>query len=192
MNHPGTEELNEHVDGELPAPRRAEIDRHLETCADCRREREALASVVAAAASLPREIAPTRDLWPDILLKHARRPVRRRWPVAAAAAAAVVASGATFLAMRGTTPPEAAAQSEAERAVEELRAALAARRLDPRTAAAVEQNLQIIDGAIRDIRTALRSAPANGELQRMLADAYRAKVRLLQQTVYLTRTDERG
>jgi anti-sigma factor RsiW len=58
--------LHDWFDGELAAPEEAALQAHLAGCAECREEADALRALLADAAALPREIAPPRDLWPEI------------------------------------------------------------------------------------------------------------------------------
>lgn len=58
--------IDAYVDGELAAPLAGELRDHLESCADCRRAVEETRALLAAAAALPREIEPPRDLLPAI------------------------------------------------------------------------------------------------------------------------------
>jgi anti-sigma factor RsiW len=48
-------ELVAHLDGELQDSIRSEVEAHLESCAACRAEREALASTLKSVESLPAE-----------------------------------------------------------------------------------------------------------------------------------------
>lgn len=68
------DELSAYLDDTLSQRRRRPVEQHLKSCADCRRELDALRSVVDAARSLPLEIRPPRDLWPEIA---GRLPTRR-------------------------------------------------------------------------------------------------------------------
>ena len=52
-------------------------------------------------------------------------------------------------------------------------------RLPAESIEAVEQNLRLIDEAIREIRTALEQNPDNRQLNFLLADAYQQEVQLL-------------
>lgn len=136
------------------------------------------------------------------------RPRRLPWWMLAAASVALVATTARVtleLAPRGglaelpverAAPPPAAAtafaafrpsEREYELAIGELSAVLEARResLAPETVAVVEANLQVIDRAIAESRAALAADPASGELARMLADAYNAKLGVLHRMVQL-------
>lgn len=51
--------------------------------------------------------------------------------------------------------------------------------MDPATREVVRRNLEIIDGAVRDIRTALEADPSNEGLQRLLTAEYRRRGALL-------------
>lgn len=102
------ERLDDYVEGALEGEERERVAAHLETCAECRAEAEGLASLLAEAAGLPREIRPPHDLWSgiDARLNDAthRRPATGlpRWALAAAALALVVVSAAvsSFLTRR--------------------------------------------------------------------------------------------
>jgi hypothetical protein len=89
------ERLDDFVDGGLPPAATSEVEAHLVSCAFCRERERRLRQVLAHAASLPRSVAPPRDLWPGIArqLDHERSWSWRSvgWsPVALAAAATVV------------------------------------------------------------------------------------------------------
>jgi hypothetical protein len=64
--HPSTDEIHDWLDGLLDATEEERLRRHVETCARCRAESEALAGVMQAMAELPREAEPARDLWTGI------------------------------------------------------------------------------------------------------------------------------
>jgi anti-sigma factor RsiW len=61
--------LDEYIDGGLTAAERAGVEVHLESCAGCTAEIESLLALRAGTGELPREIAPGRDLWPEILAR---------------------------------------------------------------------------------------------------------------------------
>ncbi|CAN5523245.1 hypothetical protein BH24GEM3_BH24GEM3_01490 [soil metagenome] len=67
--------LDEFLDGMLPREEARLVEAHLATCEACRREKEALAELLARAGELPREIAPPRDLWLDIAARLDQRRV---------------------------------------------------------------------------------------------------------------------
>jgi hypothetical protein len=79
------------------------------------------------------------------------------------------------------------AEQEYERAIGDLQTALETRRseLAPQTVATLEENLRIIDQAIRESRAALAADPNRPELTRMLTDAYDAKLDVLRRAVSL-------
>lgn len=58
--------LDDFAGGELAPPEHDAVRRHLQGCAECRAEVEALRSLLDEARFLPREIAPGRDLWAGI------------------------------------------------------------------------------------------------------------------------------
>lgn len=207
--------LDDLVDGELPEAERREVEAHLASCAPCRQEERRLRSILAEARALPREVAPSRDLWPEIAREIGGRKVvspafgrraGRSWWMPALAAAAVVAAVSSLVLMRsqgglgvgpvsGTPVPAAAGNVtllDAERgyamAADELLAALAERRdsLSPETRASVDRNLAIIDQALKEIRDALQKEPQNRELNRMLASTHRRKVEVLRRVVRLS------
>jgi hypothetical protein len=64
--------------------------------------------------------------------------------------------------------------------------------LDPQVAAVFQKNLQVIDQAIDESRSALQSQPASATVQEGLFDAMRSKVALLQQTVELINEMRKG
>ncbi len=107
MEHEATyDRLNDYADGALAADEAREVESHLEACAVCRAELEAIRTLLSAAARLPRSIEPPRDLWPEIdrLLEaergDARTPTKlrgrtlwsARYPLAAAAVLLIAAS----------------------------------------------------------------------------------------------------
>lgn len=206
--------LDDLVDGALDDATRTETERHMQACAACRRHAEGLRSLLQEAASLPRSMAPARDLWPDIRGRiedgkvlsgrfapgSAASPWRNRALLTAAALALVVASsGITAVFLRTGAPASTAARSpgtvaaavaweeftaaeqEYVRVTDELYEALEARRpeLAPETVQVVEENLEMIDRAIRESRAALERDPANAGLANTLTDIYRKKADFL-------------
>jgi anti-sigma factor RsiW len=208
-----TERLDDYVDGELGEAAFQEIELHLAGCPACRDEERRLRALLAHAASLPRERAPSRDLWPEIAARAGRPRVLRfvpRWgaPALVAAAAAVVAVVSAVSLSRGTGPsaapsplgagtaiPAAAggeglaqAEAEYERAAAALMTAVEQRRaaLSPETVAAVEENVRAIDGALAQIRAALRDNPDDRRLAYLLASTHQRKVEVLRRVVRLS------
>jgi anti-sigma factor RsiW len=124
-------------------------------------------------AALPRSASPAPSLTPP-----AAEPAGPRGgPAASAPATAAPAP-------RAAEPPSQVADFGVDRydaAVAELEAALRSNRskLDPRTVRIVEANLEVIDRAIGDARSALARDPASPYLNAYLASTMRRKVGLL-------------
>lgn len=95
--------LDDYADGALAAGGAARVDDHLAGCPGCAAELEGLRRLLALAADLPREIAPSRDLWPTVAphVAGAAKVVHVRfngsWRRRLAAAAAVVAAVGSLL-----------------------------------------------------------------------------------------------
>jgi hypothetical protein len=204
------------VDGTLTEAELHEVELHLAGCAGCAEEERRLRALLARLAAMPREMSPSRDLWPGIAERIAAvrpRPAaagpRRIWswsPALLAAAAAVVVAlgglarvwppasgpetptGALHEAAWTTDPALLAAEREYARATAQLMAALQARKatLPPETMAAVEKDLTTIDAALRQVRGALRQDPANPQLSHMLASTHQKKLDVLQRVVRLS------
>lgn len=192
------ERLNERVDDLLDAAEAAAVDRHAASCAGCGRELEELHALRRAAAGLPREVEPSRDLWPEIRERlepaaGAARGLPSRWLLGLAAAAILVVGFAAGLMLRPAPEPDPSillasyqeAEAEYRRITRDLQGRMAARRddLSPETLAIVEENLRIIDEAIQEVRTALEKDPANVGNGRRFTHLYGRKVALLQQAV---------
>ncbi len=64
--------------------------------------------------------------------------------------------------------------------------------LDPQTAAMLQKNLQVIDQAIAESRSALRAEPLSAPARDSLFDALRRKVALLQDTIALMNEMRKG
>ena len=210
------ERIDAYVDGTLSDIERHELEAHLHACDRCRAELEGIRAVVARAARLPREIAPTTDRWGDlrtrihaVAARPAAQPPSRLWasrPLVRLAAAivltAALSSGVTMLLVRpakelappvaGVSPAGAASVAQLERhyagVTQELAAELEARRgeLSPVAIATVERNLRVIDEALAEARAALALEPDNPTLVRMLAAAYEHKLDLLRQATRLS------
>lgn len=190
------------VDGELAPETRERVTQHLEGCIACHDQAQELFALATEARETLGPIEPARDLWPGIAghIGSAQRFDSRRrahpgwWLVAAALIG--VAVGAALMLPR-QAPEEAVADgSESgaqldvalaswEQQVTEHRTALLASlerqrdRLPAESIRAVEENLQLIDEAILEIRSALENDPDNPQLNFLLADAYQQEVQLL-------------
>jgi hypothetical protein len=203
-----TRRLDDFIDEALPAAERDAVAGHIDSCAACRAELTAQRSLLAAAAALPREVAPDRDLWPAIAVRlraqggsHAVGRARP-WILLPAAAAIIVTLGALVATrarwwpgsaengqrgdLRAATsewPPGTLAQAEAEyeRAAQALALALEKERsaLPPETVAAVERNVKVIDQALAEVREARRREPGNPLWADLLVATHRQKVDVL-------------
>lgn len=144
----------------------------------------------------------------------APRPLVAGWmrAMTLAAAAAVVIAVSAALWTRGRAPlpvppgrpqgtlqavaagaPSAAlvdAEREYARATALLMAALDGQKetLSPRTRAALDANLEIIDDALAQVRAALRNDPGNARLAHLLTSTHQKKLDALQRVVRLNRT----
>jgi len=163
-----------------------------------------------AARQLATEISPERDLWPGIA-EAIEKPQRSRWtPIFAQAAAVVLLVGAssmvTYLVVMDSKGPVTAVAPELvfEQASfgnnynlgpgfqdarnslrDELDIELA--RLSPEARGDIQDNLDVIHGAIVEINTALEREPDNVMLQQKLLRAYREELTLLRRVGGLTR-----
>ena len=154
------------------------------------------------------------------LREHAtRRPWG--WVALAASLAALVGTALFFVTRAGEAPPERSTttasapasgnapasplvesvESEVQLAAEHLEkaasgleqlASQADATVDPEVMAKLKQSLAVIDQAIGDSRTALRTQPENRVAQESLFDAFRRKVSLLQDTIALMNEMRKG
>jgi hypothetical protein len=215
-----TEAIQELVDGTLGPIRRAELQTHLDGCDACRALVEDLLKIRDAAGSLG-EIKPPDHVWFRIAaqLREERRvtaqPVTSRRNVAALALAAslvlTVAASIWFVRsnrISDTQPGNAAAPSAvqsitdnlmvAERhyqlAIDELEKVARSNdgSIDPEVAAILEKNLQVIDQAIAESRSALQAEPQSAPARESLFGALRQKVALLQTTIALMNEMRKG
>jgi anti-sigma factor RsiW len=195
--------LHDRLDGPLPADLGGDLERHLAGCADCRALAHDLDRLRDAAGALPREVQPSRDLWPVIAARIETGSAAPSWwhrPGLLLAALVLVALGSSALtAAVLRTPAEPPPIVVTERAAEdweedfdlaaaELRAAVDARRaeLDPATRAVVDENLRIIDQAIEETRAALADHPGDPGLRRGLAANGEQRIALLRHVLTLT------
>lgn len=161
-------------------------------------------NLMIAARALETEVAPDRDLWPEIenaITRGARKPGHAFFAQAAAVLLLIGAScGLTYLVMNtGTRTPLTAADNSAlryERAsfggqyilgpdYQDARINLRARldeeldRLSPEVRAVVEKNIDTIRSAIDEIDRALAGEPDNAFLQELLLSTYRDELSLM-------------
>jgi anti-sigma factor RsiW len=237
------ESIHELVDGTIGAIRRAELERHLRECEECRTFLADMETLRDATGSLD-PLAPPDGVWLQIAgrLRQEGRvtlpPARqaapsRHFALIAIAASLLLAVGAAIVMLlpqyrsaRPSATPAAATpattpsgNAAAEVAVESVEAEFrlaeqhyqnaitkleqAARLdqaaadpnrqvLDPGTAAMLQKNLQVIDQAISESRSALRAEPLSAPARDSLFDALRRKVALLQDTIALMNEMRKG
>jgi len=200
---------------DLDPAARAALEEHLTGCEECRRQAEEIAALTRAAAELPHQIAPQRDLWPGIRARldgvGTGEPEFRTWhfprltrPLAVAASLLAILVGTLSLLNLPGTGYAGLERFSGERtiglitttamekqyvgATEELIYAVAEVRgaLPETTLAVIDENLELVDQTIIASRTAVQKYPADIGLQAMLAAAWEQKIALLQQTARLT------
>ncbi len=165
--------------------------------------------LMAQAAQLSTEIAPERDLWPDIAAAIETPRRRSSWmPYLAQAAAVVLLVGAsssiTYVLTKGGTtisPVIATMGLDAEfrsfgsqfgQGFQNARNNLAAQmdleldRVSPEVRAEVEENLAVIRSAITEINSALEDEPNNVLLQELLLKTYREELTVMRRVGGLT------
>jgi hypothetical protein len=161
---------------------------------------------------LPREIAPERDLWPDVArgIEASRRRARVVRAITMSSTLAAAAVLALVLGLRGRHAPAPIAQApsvsipaptpvlaapppplpeEADYASAErmLDTELDARRasLRPAQAAVLDENLRIVDHAIETTRAAVREHPEDPELRAELDRVWQDKLDMIRQVTEL-------
>jgi hypothetical protein len=202
MNHEAAwEQLHDAVDGLLSAEQTADLDAHLRACAECRRERERIETLRRAAAALPRELPPARDLWPAIAARtvdalretsawnRVYRTWRAMWPVFAGTAAVLTIVLVSTLQRSPAHPSGTEAMAKAISNALEAECTQPGRELtstpmpattttSPSALDVIADNLRIVDRAIAEARLAWEANPTSPRLVRMLATAYKVKAAL--------------
>ena len=203
--HPTETQLNDYVDGALGSNDADRIRDHVTGCDKCAREAELLAALKSAVAALPLQVRPERDLRSDIWQRierprHTRTIWSARYMLAAAAVLLIAFSSLVTLAIvRSDSSTEIgrdyrnsarlvgrdsdALQRAYSEEVQELEMILRKSRgsLAPETVRIMEENLKIIDTAIREARSALEADPNSDMLVDLLRSAYERKLELLRQ-----------
>jgi hypothetical protein len=236
------ESIHELIDGTIGAIRRAELERHLADCAECRSLLADMETLRNATDTLD-PLEPPDGVWLQIAgrlrqegrvaLPPARPPARvRHVAILAIAASLLVAVGAAIVMLltqyRGnapgaqpvttatTQPPgdagtdigigsveaefrlaeqhyqNAIAKLEQAARLDQTASAQDPNALDAQTAAMLQKNLQVIDQAIAESRSALRSEPLSAPARDSLFEALRRKVALLQETIALMNEMRKG
>lgn len=149
----------------------------------------------AALKQLPREVDPSRDLWPGIEARLGARPraLRPLWAYSLAASVLLaVAAGALWsvglhhgratpevIVAQGTSPQDT---YFAQRAAYAEQSVQSATNLAPATRGVILKNLRIIESSMQDMQAALDKDPNNPRLRALLFDLYQNEARLLAAT----------
>jgi Putative zinc-finger len=218
--HPDDIVLNDYVDGTLGATERADVDRHLAACAECRQAVGELRELVRRVSSLE-PLEPPARVWRRIARDVERDkgspvsagPARKRgttpfWLAAAAVLVLAAIVGVRYSTIGRQGPATTAGAPDAQSIASEL--ALAEEHyqkaisgleqianaekgaLDPRTAATLQKNLAVIDQAITESRAALQAQPNSEPAQQSLLESFKTKIALLQDTVALINEMRKG
>jgi hypothetical protein len=209
MTHPGYEQLNDYVDALLDEPRTALLRTHLLGCNECSETVDQLNDLRATARALPRIEAPPPDVWAvvraatiDNTIGQRRRVLwQLRYQLAAAAVVLLMVASSLTWWIASQRPPTTIVQSvpsgnidlAAYRTVEadytqaaaDLMKVLEQRRerMDTAVVRSVEENLRVMDEAIRNARAALLSDPANKDVAALIAATQESKLRMLRRAV---------
>ncbi len=187
------ERLDAYHEGRLDQAEAEAIEQHLLACEECRADFRFQRTLKGAVAALPREVTPPVSLWPGIRTRGVTPIVASAWwsrrglLVAAAILLMALSSAVTAVVVRrppGAVPVSSFEVTEAtyRQAAEELALALDRRRtqLTPAALAVVEQNLRIIDEAIRETQAALAENPGNQRVAESLWASWEKKLDLLE------------
>jgi hypothetical protein len=215
--HLELDRLNEYLDRELDPRDHRRVEAHLSECAECRRAFEALTEIAHRASELP-PVSPPDRIWQAIAATIEQKagkfgdsqPAWRKGLYPALALAATLVLGLSIWAvMRTPEPPQPsdpnalanmvteelkAAESHYEKAIGGLEQIIAQNGevLPQETAAVLNRNLDLIENAIRESRTAIATEPQSAAAQQSLLQALRSKVSLLQNTILLINEVRKG
>jgi hypothetical protein len=217
--HPTDLTINDYVDQALGTTDRAEVERHLATCEECRQLVDDLIELRQRAAMLAPMQPPARA-WARIEQAIRQAPAQRRrlswsWPAGLAAAAAVVLctivglrfglsgrpAGITTSTSGDSSELAQSVQSELMQAKEHYQKAINGLQqiansekgaLDPQTAAAVEKSMATVDQAINESSAAVKTQPNSEAAQQSLLDSFKTKIALLEDTVALINEMRKG
>lgn len=147
--------------------------------------------------ALPRELAPDRDLWPEIAGRIVSR--RRGWVPMAAAASVLMSAVAALFAWQAYRTAWTANDAMAAASIAQIEESYRFARhdfeadwntrrqvLDPEVVAVIDRNLEIIRGAQRDIDQALRRSPADPALNALLQSTLAREIELYRKARDLT------
>jgi hypothetical protein len=213
--HPSIDRLNEYLDQDLDSRERRRIDAHLAGCDECRKTVQDLTAIVRAAGELA-PVTPPERVWESISASLIERKTlgsgRHRYLPALALAATVLLAVTLWFALRqgqpgiGTDPDEQealadmvteelkAAESHYDKAIVGLEQIIAQNDqvLPQEVASVLNQNLDLIENAIGESRTAIESQPRSAAAQESLLQALKSKVTLLQNTILLINEIRKG
>jgi hypothetical protein len=151
--------LDEYLDGELGEPDRAAVERHLESCAACRAERERSLKLEGVLRSVSVGAAPDADRFVQSVKARSRRPSFGPW--ALAAAALIAAAGLTIvLSPAGRLDVRAELARYAEKPSTDIENRI--RSAGPRGLAELEAALQGSDGKVQFAAASLLFKLADG------------------------------
>jgi hypothetical protein len=152
-------------------------------------------SLESALRALPRELAPARDLWPGIAARIAPSRGSRRLATGLVASLllAAVAAALVWQASRdtGAVPADAVLAADLRLPFEAARERYMAdwadvrARLDPATAATIEGNLEVVQGALAEIDAALVEAPDDPRLRGLLRRTLESEIELYRRAARL-------
>ncbi len=209
--HLTLERLSDFVDGALAPDETRQTIAHVEACVRCAGEATRLRGLLAATAALPQSIEPPAELWGEIRAtletnKVVTLPVGRRegWRRALprstwAVGATVVIVGTSLLVRHELASPvvephpvpappavvriDRRYTPVLDNLTESLRAKVAV--APAKTAATVNQSIEIVDSAIAETRAALIQDPANDRIAELLSVNYQKKLDLLKRATEL-------
>jgi hypothetical protein len=214
--HPEIERWNDYLDEELDSRDRRGLEAHLSRCEECRSTLDQLSAIVRAASELP-PVSPPEKVWESIAatlidrksLSKGRSSWRSSFLPALAAAAALLLGVSLWLVLRaGETPAPTDQAALADMVTEELKAAeshydkaivgleqIIAQNggvLPQDVASVLNKNLDLIENAIGESRTAIKTQPRSAAAQQSLLQALRSKLTLLQNTILLINEVRKG
>ena len=188
--------LSEYLDGDLPAGRSRDVERHLEGCAACRATLEDLRALRGDLARLT-DREPAARLWWSIRAQIRERahswPATWAWPLAGTALALAMAAGVARQFRAPGAPedvhvaagPQAAAPAW-DAAAAAWRERLARGRIDPVLSDLLESNLAPFDAAIAAVRLEVDKHPEDQILRQHLERLIRSEL------LYLRRAETAG
>jgi len=199
--------ISEFIDGELDAARGSRLQRHLDSCPDCRKFKREFEKIALQAGEL-KVAVPQEFTWTRLasrLAVPARKPLAKKF-VLRRLSPRMAIGGAFLLAIvigtvvvapslwrpRATLPVEDArdyalakldeAEQHYQMAIRALGEAAFSREedLDPKIAEVFRSNLKIIDISIAACKQAILSEPDNIDSRKFLLAVYEEKTKLLE------------